>query len=127
MRKYVLIPIAERFWAKVNKDGPVVRPELGSCWEWMGAIRPNGYGQMSAGRRGQTPLKVHRVAWELAYGAAPTSYVLHRCDNRRCVRPSHLFEGDQATNLRDTIAKGRLDPHASGYRSAMKRWHGHIE
>jgi hypothetical protein len=32
---------------------------------------------------------------------------LHRCDNPRCVRPSHLFEGTQLENVVDRHSKGR--------------------
>src|SRR4051812_27991288 len=30
--------LADRFWSKVNKDGPVVRSDLGPCWIWTGAL-----------------------------------------------------------------------------------------
>ena len=48
---------------------------------------------------------------------APGMCVLHKCDNRCCVRPSHLFIGSQAANVADMIAKGRgnylFGPHTS--------------
>jgi hypothetical protein len=49
------------------------------------------------------------VAWLLYHGAPPQAFVLHACDNRRCVRREHLFLGDNAANMADMKAKGRAD------------------
>lgn len=50
----------------------------------------------------------HRYAWRLANGSPPDDiYVLHACDNRKCVRASHLFLGTALDNTRDMLAKGR--------------------
>lgn len=97
---------AGRFWAKVNRQGPVVREDLGPCWVWTASLRPNGYGQLKF--RGRAGRKAHRVSWELHNGPIPPgASVLHRCDNPACVRPEHLFTGVQATNMKDMDAKGR--------------------
>jgi transcriptional regulator with XRE-family HTH domain len=59
-------------------------------------------------------LHAHRVAWELENGPITNgSLVLHRCDNRACVRPSHLFIGDDKANMDDMYEKER-DNHARG-------------
>lgn len=87
-----------RFWPKVQRtDG---------CWLWTAALFPNGYGCI-ADKPG--PAKgTHRVAWELTNGPIPAGmFVLHRCDNRRCVRPDHLFLGTQRDNMRDRNQKQR--------------------
>ena len=53
-------------------------------------------------------MKVHRVAYEEAFGPiAEGLYVLHRCDTPLCVRPDHLFVGTQGDNIHDMWTKGR--------------------
>lgn len=49
----------------------------------------------------------HRVAWFLNTGRWPELHVCHKCDNRQCVRFSHLFEGSTEDNLNDMAKKGR--------------------
>ena len=104
--------LAERFWSKVDKNGPVPehRPELGPCWIWTGDHLKRGYGLLSFGR-GPTRKRIlaHRISWELHYGRLPEGkpFVCHTCDNPPCCRPDHLFAGSDADNQRDMVAKGR--------------------
>lgn len=89
--------LAERLWSKVDKSG--------ECWEWQGSVSPNGYGHIGFEKKN---LSVHRLVYRLTYGEIPKGMlVCHRCDNRRCVRPDHLFLGTQSDNIRDMYAKGR--------------------
>lgn len=108
-------PIVDRFWAKVNKNGPTALPELGPCWLWTASTtgRRAMHGQFVLPRvdgEAQRHVYAHRFSWELAYGPIPDGLsVLHRCDVGACVRPSHLFIGTQQDNLADARQKGRLD------------------
>ena len=75
----------ERFWAKVDKNGP---PYLDSvCWIWTGGLGSTGYGSFWDGSK---TVSAHRLAYELVYGTPlhfPTS---HRCGISFCVNPEHL-------------------------------------
>lgn len=102
----------ERFWSKVNREGPV-HPTLGTpCWEWTASrFKSGGYGQYMLDGK---PQRAHRVAWSMVNGEFPSDLrVLHHCDNPRCVRAetdpavSHLFLGTTADNAADMAAKGR--------------------
>lgn len=97
------IPIADRFWSKVDKST--------SCWLWTSNRHHNGYGQIAQSRNGsakQRWLWAHRVSWELTHGAIPADlFVLHRCDTPLCVNPDHLFLGTKQDNIDDSVQKGR--------------------
>jgi hypothetical protein len=78
-----------------------------TCWEWQGSRDRKGYGRVWRPDRLTT---AHRHAWTLEHGEVPaTLFVLHRCDNRRCVRPDHLFLGTNSDNMIDMVVKGRAD------------------
>lgn len=97
----------ERFWEKVDKNGPVPEccPDLGECWLWTAYRKPGCYG-LTRGPDLRYE-NAHRVAWRLEYGDPGSLYVLHHCDNRICVRPTHLFLGSHQDNMDDAGAKGK--------------------
>lgn len=101
----------DRFWAKVAKNGPI-HSQLGTaCWVWMASKNQQGYGwfgvpkQVSSDGKAYTD-KAHRVSFFLAHGRWPEPMALHKCDNKSCVRPIHLFEGDHVANMADKVVKG---------------------
>lgn len=114
--------LADRFWPKVDVQG------LDECWPFTGSIRPNGYGQIST-RRGEPPMKAHRVAFLLTHGSLTSGMdVAHLCDEwyapgdlayRRCCNPAHLVEQTRKENLAHAEAIGRLDRAYAGMRSHM--------
>jgi len=105
------ISLYDRFMAKVEKTE--------SCWAFKGAVNNSGYASIvlveSPGKK--RTYMAHRIAWELFNGGIPSGLcVLHKCDNRVCVRPDHLFLGTHKDNTQDCIQKGRFKaaPHFNG-------------
>ena len=98
--------LSERFWSKVNKDGPIVTEELEQCWVWTDHLNRAGYGEIGVDHE---MYLAHRVSWVLTNGAIPVGLdVLHKCDKSWCVRPSHLFLGKDQDNADDAVSKGRV-------------------
>jgi hypothetical protein len=97
---------ADKFWAKVKRGEP------NECWEYQGARHDRDrYGMHCAGGK---MLRAHRVAWEIENGPIPEGLcALHKCDNRPCCNPNHLFLGTKKRNMEDAKEKKR---HAFGSR-----------
>lgn len=93
----------ERFWAKVNTDGPPpsFRPDLGPCWLWTAHVDADGYGRFEKG-------SAHVAAYELLVGLFPKGLTTdHLCRVHPCVKaianeqgPAHLEPVTQAENRR---------------------------
>ena len=87
----------QAFWLKVHKTD--------TCWLWTGAKINTGYGLLTLNDHAYL---AHRVAYTLSNGPIPRGLlVLHRCDNRQCIHPDHLFLGTFQDNSNDMYAKGR--------------------
>lgn len=85
-----------RFMEKVStSDG---------CWEWKSTLHRDGYGKFWFCNK-QAP--AHRVAYELLVGPTDGNWVLHSCDNRKCVNPAHLRLGNAKENAQDRSERHR--------------------
>lgn len=85
--------LKERFLAKVKKSW--------FCWEWIGAIDPNGYGRF---RLDGKTIGAHRATYIIFVGPIPKGYVVDHvrakgCRRKNCVRPSHLEAVPQRINV----------------------------
>lgn len=113
----------ERFWRRVSRGEPE------HCWEWQGAVTSMGYGNVSWS--GKFVL-AHRLAYYIEYGGITLEtgfrtpgvakqyqqFVLHKCDNRRCCNPQHLFLGSMSDNMLDAYIKCRKKQPQSTHANA---------
>jgi HNH endonuclease len=108
------LPVAARVkaYSKVN--------EATGCWEWQRYRKPSGYGTLSV--NGESWIHAHRASYEAFVGPIGEGlWVLHRCDNRSCVNPSHLFLGSSQDNVDDRNRKAR-QPRGDEVGTSVLTW-----
>ena len=118
----------ERFWSRVRKT-----PD---CWDWQGSAKANnGYGGFWFNGR---LFHAHRVAWMLTHNSDhKRQEVMHLCNNKRCVNPTHLRLGSHAENMkqwfdsrsqeqsRQAAKKGHATKRLAGY-AFLRRGEQHL-
>ena len=112
---------AENFWSRVAKG--VIG--CNGCWEWTGSCNNTGYGTVAVNGKVYT---AHRVAaWYsnmISELSAPKhksdkTFVLHKCDNRKCCNHDHFFLGSYTDNQLDAYKKKRkVQPKGSNHVNA---------
>ncbi len=107
----------EAFWSKVD-----IKDTAKECWNWLGAKKPKGYGNLRANKQ---YLLAHRVSFELENGPIPNGFIVcHTCDNPSCCNPSHLMLGTTKSNSIDMLIKNRQKDKkyaAKGSRNGMSK------
>jgi HNH endonuclease len=93
---------SKRFWERIDIKG------RNDCWIWHGCIvgSLSKYGGVSYKGR---MTKAHRLAWQLTFKRKIPKGKLacHKCDNKLCCNPYHIFIGTQRDNMLDMFRKGR--------------------
>ena len=89
----------DRFWSKVD------RGSSDECWEWQGATNSEDRARFFYDGENRAAARV-LMKWRNNVGE---QFVLHTCDNPRCVNPDHLYLGDHSDNIQDAYENGGLD------------------
>lgn len=99
--RYTVMSVAERIYAcSISTDS--------GCWEWARAVGKNGYGLVTIGKGNQD--YAHRASYAAFNGPIPKGMdVCHSCDNRKCVKPGHLFVGTRKQNMEDCARNNRVN------------------
>ncbi len=116
--RYIREEPLDIFYSNIKKD------QATGCWNWTSRIFvPGGYGQFKCTSMRKMAFPAHRAAWMLLVGEIPKGlFVCHKCDNRLCCNPDHLFLGICKENMEDCVAKGRTDKGEDRHNAVLTEW-----
>lgn len=93
------ISIELKFWILVDIKND------SECWEWLGIKYPTNYGRFWFDNKEGV---AHRFSYKFLIGDIPKELIAcHKCDNRSCVNPHHIFLGTYSDNIIDSVKKKR--------------------
>ncbi len=98
--RYPKRSLEERFWCYVDVHGS------DECWPWLASKCTEGYGKLQVDNKTR---KATHVLFYLRQGYWPPKgrFMCHKCDNRICCNPRHLYLGTRKSNVRDMVQRGR--------------------
>lgn len=105
---------SRRYYENRNIDSETLfferidRESVGTgCWVWKGHLSPAGYGHFVKARSECGSVLAHRYSWWLHNGkpnlerSHVKNCILHKCNNKQCCNPDHLYKGTKKDNSRD--------------------------
>ncbi len=103
-----------KFWSEVDIK------EENECWPFKRGRQGNGYGRFYINR--YEGFLAHRMAWTITNGEISRKmYILHKCDNKICCNPKHLYCGTLSNNRRDAGERNPIPAEVSGVASTKLR------
>lgn len=95
-------------------DSCIPEPNSG-CWIWMRGLTGTGYGSFRCGSLSdgtRRTVTASRYICDVVHGAIPDGMqALHKCDNKMCVNPDHIYIGTRSQNAIDAFDRGKKIPH----------------